>query len=92
LNNAAQDCNPPHNQELTTPAPLQAEKSELCTKPHNETLNCKDLVQGLCKSVAQAPASVLPSDLAELAALWPSLPDAVKAGFIATAKAIGGKA
>ena len=29
---------------------------------------------------------------AELAALWPSLPDAVKAGFIATAKAIGGKA
>jgi len=40
----------------------------------------------------KAPAPVLPSDLAELAALWPSLPDAVKAGFIATAKAIGGKA
>ena len=63
------------------------------TKPNNNTLNFNELVQGKCKEkVAQAPAPVLPADLAELAALWPSLPDAVKAGFIATAKAIGGKA
>jgi len=92
LNNAAQDCKQVQDKELTPPAPLQSENCEHCTKPHNETLNCNELVQGKCKGIAQPPAPVLPPDLQELAGLWPSLPDAVKAGFIATAKAIGGKA
>ena len=46
-------------------------------------------------SAAISPATVsdthgiaLPADLVELAALWPSLPDAVKQGWLATARAL----
>jgi hypothetical protein len=39
------------------------------------------------KQPAEQPAD-FPADLMELAALWPSLPEAVRAGFVATAKAL----
>jgi hypothetical protein len=42
----------------------------------------------------QTPAApvmpALPVDLAELAALWPTLPDAIKQGWLATARALAG--
>jgi hypothetical protein len=90
-NNAAQDCNQARKQEVTSTAPLQSENCEHCAKLPNEPQNCKSLVQGLCKSVAQAPAPVLPADLEELARLWPSLPEAVKQSWIVSARTLAGK-
>ena len=39
----------------------------------------------------QSAAPVLPADLAELAELWERLPEAVRAGLLATARAVAGK-
>ena len=40
---------------------------------------------------AETRGTALPQDLAELAALWPTLPEAVKLGWLATARALAGK-
>lgn len=68
--------------------PVLYESAGVKTQPLSEqevTVSEKrDLHSGLHLHNALSP------DLAELAALWPSLPDAVKAGFLATAKAITG--
>lgn len=54
----------------------------------SEQVSSKAAQEKCAISVQRIPAD-LPADLAEILAAWPSLPDAVRAGFLATVRAIG---
>jgi hypothetical protein len=63
-----------------------------CEKPDEQELAKLRALAGTTERTVSVVPHVdvpLPVDLQELALQWPSLPEAVKAGFIATAKVIG---
>ena len=69
--------------------PAEGEKHSVAFSEHGKDTT----LQPKCAISVQQSAPALPPDLAELAGMWSALPEQVKAGILATAKALttGGK-